>query len=206
MHPSATNDLINIFWQSFSENELTYRRIIDDNDPDLIDAILNRLMEIQRGLAVEFEKNNSIYCMTISADGVEENFDIVQKIIQHSPAIENWQFNALRQPYSKDRINKLVITVNGHSLDPKKIMFLPIVEEEKLYIQIFSADITEENINEIGYGCLMLLDNIIGEYACVKKVYGYEYYNLSEASGLEDDLQPLTELGEFLESYYSSTQ
>ena len=48
----------------------------------------------------------------------------------------------------------------------------------------------------------MLLDNIIGEYACVKKVDGYEYYNLTEAAEFENEHKPLTEIGEYLNSYY----
>jgi hypothetical protein len=140
--------------------------------------------------------------MTISADGIEDNFDIVQKIINKSPTIKNWKFIAFRQPYAKGKINKIVITVSGHTLDPKQIMFLPIIEDEKLYIQIFSTDISEETKNKIGYGCLLLLDNIIGEYACVKKVDGYEYYNLTEATEFKNELKPLTEIGEYLNSYY----
>ena len=199
---SNNNKLIDEFWKWFGQSELTYRRIFDSHEIDLIDDILNKLIEIQEGLAVEFEKSNNIYVMTISADGVEENFDIVQNIIDKSLAVKNWKFVAFRQPYGKDRINKLVISVYGHKLDPKEIMFFPIIEDEKLYIQIFSADITEDTKNKIGYGCLMLLDNIIGEYACVKKVDGYEYYNLTEATEFENELNPLTEIGKYLDSYY----
>jgi len=202
MDSKTTNNLIDKFWQWFGENELAYRKIFDDSETDLIDDILNKLIEIQKGLAVEFEKLNNIYVMTISADGVENNFDIVQRIINKSPTIENWKFIAFRQPYAKDKINKIVITVGGHTIDPKQIMFLPIIEDEKLYIQIFSTDINEETKSKIGYGCLMLLDNIIGEYACVKKVDGYEYYNLTEATEFENELKPLTEIGEYLDSYY----
>jgi len=202
MNSKNNNNLIDEFWKWFGQNELTYREIFDNNQPDLIDDILYKLIEIQKGLAVEFEKSNDTYIMTISADGVEDNFDIVQKIIDKSPVIKKWKFIAFRQPYAKDKINKIVITVGGHTLDPKQIMFLPIIEDEKLYIQIFSTDINEETKNKIGYGCLMLLDNIIGEYACVKKVDGYEYYNLTEATQFENKLKPLTEIGEYLDSYF----
>jgi hypothetical protein len=202
MNSKTTNNLIDEFWKWLGQNELEYRRIFDDRETDLIDDILNKLIEIQKGLAVEFEKSNDIYVMIISADGVEEYFDIVQKIINKAPLIKSWKFIAFRQPYEKERLQKFVLTVNGYSLDPKQIMFLPIVEEEKLYIQIFSPDINEETKNKIGYGCLMLLDNIIGEYACVKKVDGYEYYNITEANEFENELKPLTEIAAYLDSYY----
>jgi hypothetical protein len=202
MDSMSKTNIIQEFWKWFEENELTYRRIFDDHETDLIDDILKKLIEIQRGLAVEFEKLNNFYVMTISADGIEENFDIVQNIIDKAPLLRNWKFIAFRQPYAKERLQKLVLTVYGHSLDPKQIMFLPIVEEEKLYIQIFSNEITEETKNKFGYGCLMLLDNIIGEYACVKKVNGYEYYNLAEATEFKSELRPLTKIREYLDSYY----
>jgi hypothetical protein len=197
---------IDAFWNWFRRNEFIYRRIIDEGETDLIDDILNRLIEIQKGLAVEFEKSNDIYVMTISADGVEEYFDIVQKILLKTIEIKGWKFIAFRQPYEKDKINEITITVNGNTFDPKQIMFFPIIEDEKLYIQIFSADINEETKNKFGYGCLMLLDNIIGEYACVKKVKGYEYYNLIEATEIESELKPLTEIREYLELYYQETE
>jgi hypothetical protein len=202
MNSKRYNNLIVDFWKWFEQNELTYRRIFDDRETDLIDNILNRLREIRKGLAVEFEKSNGIYAMTISADGVEENFDIVQQIIDKSLSIANWRFIAFRQPYDKDRINKIVITVSGYTLDPKQIKFFPIVEDGKLYIQIFSTDINEETKNKVGYGCLMLLDNIIGEYASVKKVDGYEYYNLKEAAEFENELKPLTQIGKYLDLHY----
>jgi hypothetical protein len=103
---------------------------------------------------------------------------------------------------SKESLQNIVLNVNGYDLNPKRIFFLPIVEEEKLYIQIFSEHINEKTKNNIGYGCLMLLDNIIGEYACVKKVDGYEYYNLKEATDYEKDLKPLIDIGEYLDYYY----
>lgn len=206
MASNITNDLIDDFWKWFDENKLVYRRIFDFRETDLIDNILNKLIEIRRGLAVEFEKSDDVYVMTISADGIEDNFDIVQQIIDKSPSIENWKFIAFRQPYGKEKINKIVINVAGHLLDPKQIMFLPIVEEDKLYIQIFSPDINDGTLNQIAYGCLMLLDNIIGEYACVKKVEGYEYYNIEEAVEFENELRPLTELGEYLDTYSQSVK
>jgi hypothetical protein len=202
MDLKTTKNLIDEFWKLFGQNELTYRKIFDERETDLIDDILNKLTEIQNGLAVEFEKLNEIYVMTISADGVEEYFNIVQEIIDKAPSIENWEFIAFRQPYDKERLQKFVLSVYGYSFDPKQIMFLPIIEEEKLYIQIFTTDISDETKNKIGYGCLMLLDNIIGEYACVKKVNGYEYYNLEEATEFKSELKPLTEIREYLDSYY----
>jgi hypothetical protein len=202
MNSDNSRILIVNFWKWFKQNEFIYRSIINDNKTDLIDDILNKLIEIQKGLAVEFEESNGIYVMTISADGVEDNFDIVQKIIADAPQIKDWELVAFRQPYAKHKLDKIVITVYGHTLDPKQIMFLPVIEDGKIYIQIFSSEINEENRNKIGYGCLILLDSIIGEYACVKKINGFEYYNMKEATDFESELRPLIEIREYLDLYY----
>jgi len=203
VNTTSGTETINAFWNWFSQHQLTFRSIID-GEYDYIDSILNELRKIQKGLAVEFERSTDKIAMTISADGVAENFDIVQQIVQESPEINSWEFIAFRQPVAKEKIDDLTITVSGVSLDPKHLMFLPIVEDELLYIQIFYDALTEENENMISYGCLMLLDNIIGEFDCVTKVAGYEFYNLSEATDFIEELRPLTQMRDFLDEYYGN--
>jgi hypothetical protein len=193
--------MIKQFWDWFAKHQAGLRKITN-SDYHLIDSILIELRKIQTGLAVEFEKEGDLIIMTISADGVEGNFDIVQEIVNHSPTLDKWNFVAFRQPVSREKINKITITVKDIELDPKKLKFLPITEDDNLYIQIFSETLTDDNKSDIGYGCLMLLDNLIGEYDCVTKVRGYEFYNLSESKDFADDLKPLTEIREFLDNYY----
>lgn len=202
MKSTKKNKLIDSFWNWFIQNQISCMKIIDADETDLIDEVLINLVKIQRGLAVEFEKLKDKYVMTISADGIEDYFGIVQEIINRAPTLENWEFIAFRQPYGKEQVARITINVSGFTLDPKQIKFSPLIEDGNLYIQIFSADINEETKNKIGYGCLMLLDNIIGEYNCVKMISGFEYYNISESTGFSNKLKPLTEMREFIDSYY----
>ena len=202
MKSTEKSKLIDSFWNWFIQNQISCMKIIDADETDLIDEVLINLVKIQRGLAVEFEKLKDKYVMTISADGIEDYFGIVQEIINRAPTLENWEFIAFRQPYGKEQVARITINVSGFTLDPKQIKFSPLIEDGNLYIQIFSADINEETKNKIGYGCLMLLDNIIGEYNCVKMISGFEYYNISESTGFSNKLKPLTEMREFIDSYY----
>ena len=142
--------------------------------------------------------------MTVSADGVEDNFEVVKAIVQKSPIIDSWNFVAFRQPLPEGKLSDFTLTVSGINFDPNELLFLPIIEEDNLYIQIFTDSLTEDNENLISYGCLMLLDNIIGEYDCVTKVNGYEFYTLSEAKDFTEDLRPLTEIRHFLEEFYEN--
>jgi hypothetical protein len=193
--------MIKQFWDWFT-NQQSILRKITDGDYDLIDSILIELRKIKTGLAVEFEKNRDVIIMTISADGIEDNFEIVKEIIDNAPKIDKWDFVAFRQPVPRDKINSITIKVKEITLDPKNIWFRALKKDENLYIQIFSDILTEENRGDIGYGCLMLLDNLIGEYDCVKKVSAYELYNTNEAQEFKDDLDPLTEIRDFLNYYY----
>jgi hypothetical protein len=193
--------MIKQFWDWFTNQQLTLRKIID-GDYEIIDSILIELRKIQTGLAVEFEKNGDEIIMTISADGIEDNFEVVKEIVSNSPKIDKWNFVAFRQPVSREKINTITIKIKEIILDPKTIWFRALKEDDNLYIQIFSDILTEENKGEIGYGCLMLLDNLIGEYDCVKKVSAYEFYNTKEAQEFKDDLDPLTEIRDFLNYYF----
>jgi hypothetical protein len=195
--------MIKQFWDWFTNQQLTLRKIID-GEYELIDSILIELRKVQTGLAVEFEKNGDVIIMTISADGIEDNFEAVKDIVNNSPKIDKWSFVAFRQPVSREKINSITIKVKEIILDPKTIWFRALKEDNNLYIQIFSDILTEENKGEIGYGCLMLLDNLIGEYDCVKKVSAYEFYNTNESQEFKDDLNPLTEIRDFLNYYYGA--
>jgi hypothetical protein len=194
-------NMIKQFWDWLTKQQLTLRKIAD-GDYDLIDNILIELRKIQTGLAVEFEKNGDVIIMTISADGVEDNFEIVKEIVNSAPKIDKWDFVAFRQPVPREKINSITITVKEITLDPKTIWFRALREDDNLYVQIFSDNLTEDNRGDIGYGCLMLLDNLIGEYDCVTKVTAYEFYNLNEAEEFKDDLDRLTKIRDFLDNYY----
>jgi hypothetical protein len=192
------------FWKWFSEHQNTLKSIMA-GEHQKIDLILNELIIVKRGLAVEFERlNDNTIGMTVSADGIEDNFPFVKQIIDNAPQIEGWRFIAFRQPVSNDKFDGLSVSVDERIVNAKDIHFLPIEDEGHLYIQVFSELITTENEKQLGYGILMLLDNIIGEYNCVKRVYGFEFYNLTEAKDFMDDLQPLTELPNFLSQYYNN--
>ena len=194
--------MIKDFWEWFVLNQLSLRTILD-GEYDLIDSILNELKKVKSGLAVEFEKCNEVIVMTISADGVVDNFEIVKMIVQSAPLIKNWKFIAFRQPIDRDKVYKISVTVKNIEIKPKDFYFIPVIEDEKLYVLMFSEKITNENQNDISYGCLLLLDNLIGEYDCVTKVDGYEFYNLSDSEYDDQLARPLIEIRDYIDNYYS---
>jgi len=198
----SEENMVVAFWSWFLENQEKLRSILK-GEHDYIDLILNELSKIKRGLAVAFERTTDTILMTISADGILENFNAVKQLIENSPSIQQWKFIGFRQPVPKEKVKDITIKVSGIKLDPNQLMFFPIVEDDKLYIQIYHNGLTDNNENLINYGSLMLLDNIIGESDCETKVAGYEFYDLSEGNEFIEELRPLTEIRDFLDEYYA---
>lgn len=196
-------DPIENFWTWFSENEKTYRNFQHNTDKYL-NELLSKTKKISNGLAIELEPpKEGIINMTVSADGIIDLFPIVQQIIEKAPKINGWKFYAFRQRIPTDKAKGMILKAQDHELNPNKMKFSPIVTGDILDIIIYVNNITEENHNQVAYGCLMLVDNILGEYDCVTKVRGYDFHNMPPNADNLTDLLPLLELAQFVDYFYS---
>jgi hypothetical protein len=200
------SDPIEKFWSWFAENENRFR---DFNDNSLSDKhlteILNNAKQIADGLAVELEPpKDGVINLTVSADGDINLFPIVQQIVDKAPKIKGWHFFAFRQRIPEEKVKDIVLTVENHKLTPSKVMFYPIITKDSLDIIIYTENVTEENRNQLGYGCLMLLDNILGEYDCVKKVRSFDFHPLPTDPSEVAELKPLTEITKYVDNFHAA--
>jgi hypothetical protein len=195
-------DKIDHFWTWFSENEKTYRRF-QDNPEKYLNELLSKAKKISDGLAIELEPpKDGVINMTISADGAIDLFPIVQQIVEKAPKISDWKFYAFRQRMPVDKVKGMVLKAQNHELNPDKMKFSPIVTGDTLDIIIYADDITEENYNQVAYGGLMLVDNILGEYDCVTKVRSYDFHNMPPNADKLNDLFPLLELAKYVDNFH----
>ena len=79
----------------------------------------------------------------------------------------------------------MVLKAQDHELNPDKMKFFPVVSGDSLDIIIYANNVTEENYNQVAYGGLLLIDNILGEYDCVTKssqhtTWGLAIWRLNE--------------------------
>lgn len=195
-------DAITQFWNWFRQNETRLRNF--ESDPDkYLGELLTQIKKVKEGLAIELERpQQGIINMTVSADGAEELFPMVESVIAKAPVIKGWKFIAFRQRMDPAVIKTFVLKAYNRELDPKKMKFYALTNGNALDIIVFVAGVTEENYNEIAYAGLLLLDNILGEYDCVKKVRSYDFHALPEKQEELADLKPLLELAKYVDEYY----
>ena len=195
-------DSIEAFWKWFVDNENKYRNFQDDPDRYLTE-LLAKIKKIAEGLAVELEPpQNGIINMTISADGDANLFSTVQKIVDNAPKIDGWKIFAFRQRMPTDKVKGMILKAQDHTLDPNKMKFHPIVSGGTLDIIVYVDHVTEENKSNVAYGCLMLLDNLLGEYDCVKKVRSYDFHPMPTDQSELAELKPLIEIVNYVDSFH----
>ena len=196
------SDPIEKFWTWFCENEKAYRNF-QDNPGKYLNEILSKAKKIADGLAIELEPlNEGIINMTISADGVADLFLKVEQIVEKAPEIYGWKFYAFRQRMPIDKVKGMVLKAQNHELKPDKMKFSSIVSGNIIDIIIYAENITEGNYNQVAYGGLMLVDNILGEYDCVTKVRNYDFHNMPPNADKLIDLFPLLELAEYVDNFH----
>jgi len=198
-------DPIERFWKWFQANEKDLRDFQKNPDKTLT-QVLDRAKKIQSGLAIEFEPpKNDIINVTVSADGNRDLFSIVKEIVEKAPIIEGWTFVAFRQRMPPDKVKGMVLKTQDHELNPDKMKFFPIVSGDSLDIIIYVNNVTEENYNQIAYGGLLLIDNILGEYDCVTKVRNYDFQNMPTKQEELKELKPLLALAEYVDAFHKAT-
>ena len=195
-------DSIDTFWKWFIDNEKKYRNF-QDNPDFYLTEILSKAKEIAVGLAVELEPpQNGIINMTISADGDADLFPMVQQIVDRALKIKGWNIFAFRQRMPIDKVKGMILKAQDHILDPGKMKFYPIITGDTLDIIVYADNVTDENKNNVAYGCLLLLDNLLGEYDCVKRVRSYDFHSMPTEQNQLIELKPLIEIASYVDNFH----
>ena len=96
------------------------------------------------------------------------------------------------------------LKANGFELNPGDMKFYPVIKGDELDIIIYVNGVTDKNYNQVAYGGLLILDNILGEYDCVTKVNSYDFHPMPESKAEQDSLMPLLEIAGFVDNFHSS--
>jgi hypothetical protein len=197
MKDQAGAGLISEFWAWFD----AYRSGIDGGtipqvEEQHLEEIVERLGGIESGLAVELSvREDGVKELTISADGVRDNFAVVEQIVSQAPWMEGWAIIAFRQPIKAD----FSLQCGDLELNPSELYFHPIEEDGALDIIVYGQRFGEQDENELSYYGLIMIDNLIGEYDCVTQVRHYDFQELPDEQETEG-LVPLSELPSFIEA------
>ena len=156
------------FWNWFRRNEKEFFKIVKDHEK-VDDNFLSKLTPLLRQLGDDF------YCVTgmiddntaeliISTDGIIKEFVFAEEFIAAAPVITRWKFTALKP--STD-IDTMGIEMDGHEFNSSNISFYSNDHDEypdEIDITLVHKDFTEENKETVTSGCLIYLDNLLGEY------------------------------------------
>ncbi len=192
------------FWDWFAENANRLSNF--QTNPDAyLQELISQAKRVSHGLALELEapKDGTIR-MTISADGDINLFPVVEDMVNQAPSIEGWQFLAFRQRLAADKIEMLSLNGPDHKIALKDMRFFPISEGEELDIIVYMEGLNEANRDSMAYGCLLLLDNILGEYDCVMKVDAYDFHPMPGNQQELEGTYPLTELADYVDDFHQN--
>ncbi len=197
-------DPIENFWKWFKANEKRLRKFEEDPGKYL-NELLEQAKKMRPGLAIELEPpKNGIIHMTVSADGNEDLFELVRQVVGKAPAIKGWKFIAFRQRMTPEQLKGIKLKAQNHELDPGQMKFFPIVNGDTLDLIIYAKGVTEENYNQVAYGGLLLLDNILGEYDCATKVRSYDFHDMPATKEELEGLLPLLELAAYVDAFHTA--
>ena len=84
------------------------------------------------------------------------------------------------------------------------MLFFPLIAGDKLDIIVYLEGVTKENYEEVAYGTLLFLDNLLGEYDCVIKVRSYDFHNMPTNAKDLEGLKSIFELPEYVDKFYAS--
>ena len=204
MSVNKHQDPIDNFWSWFAANEQRLRKF-EESPTQYLTEILNQAKVISRGLTIELEPpKNGIINMTVSADGDKELFEMVMQIVKKAPKLTGWKFIAFRQRVPAEIIKGARLKIQGRIISPDKMLFFPLIAGDKLDIIVYLEGVTKENYEEVAYGTLLFLDNLLGEYDCVIKVRSYDFHNMPTNAKDLEGLKSIFELPEYVDKFYAS--
>jgi len=152
-----------LFWKWFQNNE----DIIFDFETDrehIFDRLKFQLGKVNNGLTYEFGpiKDNGTREFIISADGIKNVFQAVERLFNEKPELKRWEVIKYRpRKYPINDITMSNITIKA---DEVNYILFDDQNPDKVGIMLFFQDyFTDEKgtMDQVGY---LILDEALGEY------------------------------------------
>ncbi len=180
------------FWSWFSKHQETYYNEIENLEirEKIFNDLSTELKKVHQDLVFEFSPihDDGIREFTISAEGIKELFPIVENLVDKSPKIENWQFNAFRQRVPGDDFD---IQYGDFKVGYSDIYFrYQDGEYGKIGIELNIRDFDDSGQSK--NAIYILLDGLIGEYDITMGIDWIEWVKLDESN--IDTLDPIISL------------
>ncbi|MFY7670473.1 DUF695 domain-containing protein [Tenacibaculum sp. MEBiC06402] len=189
------------FWDWFVVHEKKFYEVVLSGDSDrfnkeFFDLIGSKLDQIKEGifyLSGMLDDNTADLILT--ADGDLRNFYLVEEMIEESPNLPNWNFQAFKPSFDFDDAG---MEMSNYKFNKNNISFYPDIDEnypDEIAINIIHDDFSEENESDIINGCYIFLDNFLGELKFTTLIDEVSFKGRNEIS---QELIPIDKLDSFL--------
>ncbi|MEO8239125.1 MAG: hypothetical protein ABI576_13560 [Flavobacterium sp.] len=187
-------DKIKSFWKELQANEIEIDNLSAEKKLDRLNEMVKK---ISTGLLIEISVNENKELPTnivITANGNEELFPIVDKIVSSAYKSKKFTFTALRQA----KRNYKGFEYGGKELLIKAMAFVPHETEKGLGVEFIVFEkvmnVDREFMKEYG---LMTIDYLIGERIFAEEIFACDFYFKSDIDGKTQAI-PLSELNNYL--------
>lgn len=142
----------------------------------VLDYVGFELQKIENDLVLELGVGGGKNELIISADGIRDQFPLVDRIVAAAPRLLTWEVIALRQP--KPRSTSA--SYNGTVLNHNDVKFVADMTMTPVDIVFYVRNLESQDDPRIG-ALFLLIDNLIGERSTATKLGAMEFRPLSEA-------------------------
>ena len=175
-----------VFWKWFGKNQNRFDHLERDQDI-LMDELGTAVHTYKKGLVFEIgAKKEDTREFVISADGLENLFPAVSKLVAAAPKLPGWRIIAFR-PRMED-YSRFTVEYAGRKFDPKEIWFYSRIKDRHFDVIFYHPSYRDEDRNLIISGTYILLDMALGEYDVVTGIHQLDHQLLPadpKAEGLK---------------------
>ena len=178
------------FWKWFSSNQSRFEHFERDQE-ELMDELGSSLEAYKKGIVFEVGavKEDS-RDLVISADGIEDLFPAVSKLVAAAPKLAGWKIVAFR-PRMED-YSRFSLEYGGRKFDPKEIWFYSRIKDGGFDVIFYHPAYRSEDRNLIISGTYILLDMALGEYDVVTGIRHLDH-QLLPSDPKAEQLKPFSE-------------
>lgn len=186
------------FWKWFSSNQNRFEHF-ERNQEKLMNELGAALAIYKEGLVFEVGANkDGSRDLVISADGIEELFPAVSKLVSSAPRLNGWKIVAFRP--RMDDYSQVSLSFGGRKFDPEEIWFYSRVRDGKFDVVLYHPSYRDDDRHLIISGSYILLDMAIGEYDVVTGIHQLDH-QLLPTDRRKDKLKPFSEFREIFDQF-----
>lgn len=171
------NDAIAKFWNDFQALKADLAQIESADDP-VYDQLLVSLQKLDPDLYFMFCAEPDGNEFIVTAEGEQRLFALADRIVDQAPDISDWQLIALKPSMGfpvTTRWEQTIVTIG-------EVLVVPVFRETgEMGLQLYVADLTESNQNDIHNALLRALDVGLGERRFAESVTATWVNPISEA-------------------------